>query len=108
MSNAAIVPVTGLQFTPRSLVAVRVRSYTVNLYPVVEETMEVHERAHAFHVNKATLVSQAIPIRLQLDALGNQLNLAATMDGVLQDWTRHFQDHWSDFRHLKSQGFELS
>jgi hypothetical protein len=67
--------------------------------------MEVHERAHAFHVNKAALASQTIPIRLQLDALGNQLNLAATMDGVLQDWTRYFQNHWSDFCHLKVLSF---
>ena len=62
MSNDAIVPVTGAQFTPKSLVAVRVSSYTVNLYPVMEETMKVHERAHAFHVNKAALTSQSIPI----------------------------------------------
>ena len=85
--------------------AVCVSSYTMNLYPVVEETMEVHERAHAFHVNKAALASQTIPIRLQLDALGNQFNLAATMDGVIQDWTRHFQDHWSGFCHLKVLSF---
>ena len=77
--------------------AVCVSSYTVNLYPVVEETMEVHERAHAFHVNKVALASQTIPTRLQLDALGNQLNLAATMDGVIHDWTRHFQDCCYDF-----------
>ena len=57
MSNAAIAPVTGSQFSPRSLVAICVSSYTVNLYPVVEETMEVHERAYAFHVNKAALAS---------------------------------------------------
>jgi hypothetical protein len=86
MADAAITPGTGGPFTPRTLVAVCVGTYTVNLYPVVEETMEVHERAHTFHVNKAALSSQAIPIRLQLDALGNQLNLAATMDGVIQDW----------------------
>ena len=42
---AAIAPVKGFQFTPRSLVAIRVSSYTVNFYLVVEETMEVHERA---------------------------------------------------------------
>ncbi len=97
MSDAAITPVTGGQFTPRPLVAVRVSSYTVNLYPVVKETMEVHEHTHAFHINKAALASQTIPIRLQIDALGNQLNLAATMGGVIQDWTRHFQDNWSYF-----------
>ena len=97
MSNASITPGTGVQFTPRSMVAFCVSSFTVNLYPVVDETMAVHERAHAFHVNKATLASQPIPIQLQLDALGNQLNLAATMDGVIQDWTRYFQEHWFDF-----------
>ena len=58
MSDAAIIPVTGGQFTPRPLVAVCVSSYTVNLYPVVKETMKVHERAHAFHINKAALASQ--------------------------------------------------
>jgi hypothetical protein len=67
--------------------------------------MEVHKRAHAYHVNKAALLAQTIPTRLQLDVLGNQLNLAATMDGVLQEWTRYFQDHWSDFRHLKILSF---
>ena len=67
--------------------------------------MEVHERAHAFHINKAALASQTIPIRLQFNTLGNQLNLAAMMDGVIQDWTRHFQDNWSDFCHLKVLSF---
>ena len=105
MSNAAIAPVTGGKFTPRPLVAVHVSSYTVNLYPFVEDTMEVHERAHAFHINKAALASQSIPTGLQLDALGNKLNLAATMDGVIQDWTRFFQDNWYNSRHLKVLSF---
>ncbi len=105
MSDAAITPVAGGQFTPRTLVAVRVSTYTMNLYPVFDENMGVHERAHAYHVNKAALAAQTIPIRLQLDALGNQLNLGATMDGVLQEWTRYFQDHWSNFRHLKILSF---
>ena len=105
MSDAAITPVAGGQFTPRTLVAVCVSSYTVNLYPVVDETMEVHERAHAYHVNKAAFAAQTIPTRLQLDALGNHLNLAMAMDGILQEWTRYFHDHWADFRHLKILSF---
>ena len=44
MTGATIKPVAGSQFTPRSLVAFYIGSYTVNLYPVVDETMEVHER----------------------------------------------------------------
>ena len=85
--------------------AIRVSSYTMNLYPVMEETMEVHERAYMFHVNKAALASQTIPTRLQLDALDNQLNLVETMDGVIQDWTRHFQDCWYNFWHLRVLSF---
>ena len=50
MSDAAITPVAGGKFTPRTLVAIRVSSYTMNLYPVVDETMEVHERAHVYGV----------------------------------------------------------
>ena len=105
MSDASISPGPAAQFTPQSMVAVSISSFTVNPYPVVEETMAVHKRAHAFHVNKAALASQPIPIQLQLDALGNQLNLAATKDGVIQDWTRNFQDHWFDFCHLKILSF---
>ena len=60
MTNAAIAPVVGALFTPRTLVVVRVGSNSVNLYLVMDETMEVHERAHAFHVNKAALASQTI------------------------------------------------
>ena len=90
MNDATIAPVVGSQFTPRTLVAVCVGSYNVNLYPVVDETMdmEVHESAHTFPVNKAALASQTITTCLQLDALGNQLNLAAMVDGVIHDWIR--------------------
>ena len=94
MTNATIAPVAGSQFTPRPLVDVRVGSYTLNLYPVVDDTMEMHERAHAFHVNKAALALQTIPTQLQRNALGNQLNIAATIDGVMHDWLRNFQDGW--------------
>ena len=59
----------------------------------MDETMEVHERAHAFHVNKTALASQTITPQLQLDDLGNQLNLSATVDGVIHDWIRYFQDN---------------
>ena len=71
MTDAAIAPVVGAHFTPQILVAVRVGNFTVNLYLVFDETMEVHELAHAYHVNKAALAAQLITTRLQLDALGN-------------------------------------
>ena len=60
MTNATITPVAGAQFIPRALMAVCFGSTSVDLYPVVDETMEVHECAHAFQVNKAALASQTI------------------------------------------------
>jgi len=101
MTDATIAPVAGAQFTPRTLVAVCIGSYTVNLYPVVDETMEAHERTHAFHVSKAALALQTIPTQLQIDTLGNQLNLVATLDGVIHDWFRYYQDSWYNFKCLK-------
>ena len=62
MSDASISPGPGAQFTPRPTVPIQVSSFTVNLYPAMEETIAVHERADAFHVNKAALASQSIPI----------------------------------------------
>ena len=90
MTDATIAPVAGAQFNPRTLVAVCIGSTSVNLFPVVDETMEVHERAYTFHVNKAALAPQTITPCLQIDALGNQLNLPATVDGVIHDWLRYF------------------
>ncbi len=54
--------------------------------------MPPHERAHAFHINNTTLAAQNINTRLQLDALGIQLNLSATVDGTINDWFRFFND----------------
>ena len=71
-----------------------VGSTSVNLYPVVDDTMQTHERVHAFQINKAALALQNITPRLQLDALGNQRNLLATVNGVVHDWLQYFQDNW--------------
>jgi hypothetical protein len=87
----------GTPFAPRALVPVRVGSYTIMLYPVVDQSMLPHERAHSFHYNKTALAAQNIDLRLQLDALGTQLNLIATVDGTINDWLRFFYDSWFDF-----------
>jgi len=54
-----------------------------------------HERAHAFHYNKTALATQNINLWLQLNALGTQLNLIATVDGTINDW---FQSRTPDLR----------
>ena len=71
----------------------------------MDTTMATHERAHAYHINKTVLSSQNIDLRVQLDALGHQLNLSATFKGVINDWLRHFYDHWCDFNTLQILSF---
>jgi hypothetical protein len=75
----------GTPFVPRHLVHVQVGPATIGLYPVVDPSMLPHERAHAFHIKTTALAAQNIDIRLQLDALGTQLNLSAMVDGTIND-----------------------
>ncbi len=53
--------------------------------------MQPHERAHAYHIILTALMSQNLDMRLQLDALGHQLNLQETVDGVVNNWLRFFR-----------------
>ena len=98
-------PQHGTPFAPRALAPVAVGRTSVNLYPVIDSSMPVEERAHAYQVNKTALASAPVDLRVQLDALGQQLNLAATVDGVRDDWLRFFHDSWSDFRRLAILSF---
>ena len=72
-------------FTPRALIPVSVGRFTVNLYPIVNATMTVQERAHAFQINKAALLSIAIDLHAMLDALGAQLDLSASVEGMIEE-----------------------
>ena len=59
-----------------------------------------------FHINVTALPSQSIDLRAHRNALGHhQLNLSATVDGVIRDWLLHFYDLWSDFCHLSILSF---
>ena len=48
---------------------------------------------------------QNFDLRVQLDALGHQLNLSATVKGIINDWLRYFYDHWCDFQTLQILSF---
>jgi hypothetical protein len=80
----------GTPFAPCLLVQVRVGPATIGLYPVVNPSMLPHECAHAFHINKTMLAAQNIDTRLQLDALGMQLNLSVnlsvTVNSTINNW----------------------
>ena len=92
-------------FFPRALVPVTVGCSTINLYPVINGNMAMHEQAHAFHINKTALLSQYINLCIQLDALGHQLSLSATVEGIINDWLRYFYDRWCDFQALQIPSF---
>jgi hypothetical protein len=105
MAEAAAAAQPGAPFVPRALVLIRVGGSTVYVYPCVKSTMQPHERAHTYHITFTALTSQNLNLRLQLDALRHQLNLQATVDGVVNDWLRFFNDNWYDFCHLTILSF---
>jgi hypothetical protein len=95
----------GTPFALRLLVLVWVGPATIGLYPVINPSMPPHECVHAFHINKTALAAQNIDTRLQLDALGTQLNLSMTVDGTINNWFRFFYDSWFDFLKLTILSF---
>jgi hypothetical protein len=94
-------------FAPLDLVDVSVGQLHVKLYPKIGPSMVfVYERAHAFQITKAALVPA--DLRLVMDAFGAQLNASSTVEGILSDWRRFFQERWLDFAHLTIQSFHNS
>ena len=98
-------PDSGGPFIPCALVPMNVGRLTVNLYPIIDPSMATHERAHAHHINKTALSSQNIDLQVHLYALGHQLNLSATDEGVINDWLRYFYNCWCDFQAVQILSF---
>jgi hypothetical protein len=105
MSNSPTPAGMGTPFAPHLLVPVWVWPTTISLYPVVNLSMQPHERAHALNINKTALSAQNINLWLQLDALGMQLNLNMTVDGTINGWFCFFYDSWFDFSKLTILSF---
>ena len=95
-------------FAPLDLVDVPVGRITVKLYPKISPAMPVHERAHAFQVNKAALKDLPADLRLVIDAFGTQLNASSTVEGILSDWQRFFNERWIAFDCLTILSFHDS
>jgi hypothetical protein len=104
MTNAKLPALHGTPFAPRTLVSISVDCIWVNLYPVIDPDMPVEERGHAYQINKTALASLPVDLRVQLNAMGQQLNLA-TMDGICNGWLRFFHDSWYDFSRLAILSF---
>ncbi len=105
MTDTKLPALHGTPFAPRALVPVAVGRTTINLYAVVDPGMQFEERAHTYQINKTALASTPVNLRVQLNALGQQLILAAMVDGVRDDWLRFFHDSWCDFSRLAILSF---
>jgi hypothetical protein len=105
MTDAAAPMAPGAPFAPCALVPISISRTTVNLYQCVDSSMQPHERAHAYHMNLTALKSQNIEPRLQLNALGPQLNLLVTVDGIISNWSCFFHNPWYNFGHLQILSF---
>jgi hypothetical protein len=95
-------------FAPLDPVDVPVGKMIVKLYPKIIPLMPMHERAHAFQVNKSALKDLPTNLRLVIDAFGAQLNASSTVKGILSNWRCFFQEHWIDFGHLLILSFHNS
>jgi hypothetical protein len=81
MTDTKLPALHGTPFAPRALVPVAVGHTTVILYAIIDPGMQVKERNHVYQINKTALVSMPVNLRVQLNALGQQLNLALTVNG---------------------------
>ena len=48
---------------------------------------------------------QALKLRVMLDALGDQLNLSVSVEGMIKEWLWFFKDSWFNFSLLQILSF---
>ena len=89
-------------------VDVRIGTMTVKLYPKIMANMPVHEHTHAFQVNKSAQKDLPANFQLVIDAFGAQLNASLTVEGILSNWRRFFQERWMNFTNLSILSFHRS
>jgi hypothetical protein len=89
-----------MSYVPKDLILVQIGRFSASLYPKIEPSMPVFERAHAFQVAKSTLEALPADTRLLLDAIGNQLNCSTIINGLMHDWCGLFDATWFDFQNL--------
>lgn len=100
--------VSALSFVPRDLVAVTVGRHSLNLYPCIDATMPVYERAHAFQVNKTAIMDAVADLNIKINALGVQLNASTSVDGLRAEWKHFFETRWMDLQSLEILSFHDS
>ena len=94
-----------MAFVPRDLVSIQVGHLYASVYPNVEPTMPIHERAHAFQVIKSVLESLPVDTCLILEAIRAQLNCNSQVNGTMFDILSMFYKAWYNFANLAIQSF---
>jgi hypothetical protein len=94
--KSAVVDAMG--FTPLNLVDVHVGRTTVKLYPKIGPAMQIWERAHAYQINKTTLMNLPTNLKLIIDAFGAQLNASLMTEGIISDFKWYFVLSWKRAR----------
>jgi hypothetical protein len=97
-----------MAFVPCDLVSIQVGRLYASVYPKVEPTMPIHERAHTFQVIKSALESLPLDTCLILEAIGMQLNCNAQVDDAMFDFCSIFDELWYDFANMVIQSFHNS
>jgi len=109
MTTQAVVPSGNeMAFVPRDLVSIQVGRLYASVYPKVEPTMPIHERAHVLQVIKSALVSLPVDTPLILEAIGTQLNCNSQVNGSMFDFRSVFDKEWYNFANLAIQLFHNS
>ncbi len=99
-SPSSLAKMHEMLFVPKDSVAIQVGRLWASVYPKVEPSMPVFERAHVFQVTKSTLESLAVDMCLILEAMGAQLNCSTTVDDLIHDWRGLFDLAWFNFNNL--------
>lgn len=97
--------IAALTFEPKKAVLVQVGRVSLMMYPQIDASMPIWERAHAFHLNRSACASSNIDQNAQLEALGSQLNLESIVDGSRADFQSHFTTNWMNMQHLRILSF---
>ncbi len=97
-----------MSFVPCNLVQVRVGCLLVFVYPKIEPSMPVFERAHTFQVVKSALEPLPVHTCLILGAIGTQLNCSAAVNGLMFNWRSLFDSVWYAFPNLSIVTFHDS
>lgn len=96
---------TGPAFVPKDTVNVVIGKQNVNLYPTLDPSWNVQERAYAFHLTTTALKGLHLTSDVYIDNLGVFLGCQTVVAGLKTDFMDFFHDNWLNMNHLEILSF---